>query len=866
MDNLYDGDGCLDSLQNYEVDREIGRGAGSIVYLATCKKGRMRNRQVALKKIPRSSEARHEDTASMHRALFHPSIVSLISSFEAATCCYEVLEVCTYGSLHDFLQSRNPPTLSEAELRGVLKGLVAALVYLKKSLIIHRNIKASNVMLGEDYRVKLADFHMAIRVESTSSQCTKFGHPTGCASPELVNNSPYGFETDLWSLGALMVTCLSGEPAFEVLHCFSYAGHEVVVTIVQAASVETTLTNIVQGAYTLPSTISYEAKDLVSGLLQQDPTHRIPLHRILTHPFFNPALPVEPLSSSTKPALWLPPTISHVQPGNPANTVERKKFIRLGSWSRDHYDTPAPKPGRRFVSDPTSSSRAGSLFSDRPLSASSYTTLQDDDSPKGGNERRHVDRLPSGSAMLRAPFGRATPALTDSSALSKSGSEPTPQPVSPRGDDPGHLLGAKRLPSILDCADLATNSLLLPPDRLARLARPADAPAAGLRHAESPLSGDERGHTIRPRRRTSRERPAFVAAQPKAPVSHDLTPVNTSYLVPRTQKLANGSVTVLPSRSLLVDFREGERRKGRKGDEVLVVGPDGLSIKIYAAPHLSTPCCLAEPTVEHRLGSLPRTYRKQYADAAKVVNKLKQRIPRLVVHEPEAQCTLMANEPHGDVEIVVPRPETFEGLKDPQGSPHPTAQLRLLRGHRVVEISRFTPAGRKPGAGEWTKRVVPITGQGFHIKIPDEEAATRDVNAAALIDTLYRFLRICEAAENARASTSDHQRHQPEIVRLSPQKPMSDPRATPVRRPPPSPSPCSDSENDFCRTPLQARPLRARRPLADASNASEPTGTSLHATRATVSSGSFVAQLASLRVEPRPAKVRGASAKWGLAR
>ena len=57
--------------------------------------------------------------------------------------------------------------------------------------------------------------------------------------------------------------------------------------------------------------------------------------------------------------------------------------------------------------------------------------------------------------------------------------------------------------------------------------------------------------------------------------SNNLIPLNTSYLAPKTHKLTNGSVTVLPSKSLLVDLREGERRKGRKGDEVLVISPDG---------------------------------------------------------------------------------------------------------------------------------------------------------------------------------------------------------------------------------------------------------------------------------------------------
>jgi hypothetical protein len=56
-------------------------------------------------------------------------------------------------------------------------------------------------------------------------------------------------------------------------------------------------------------------------------------------------------------------------------------------------------------------------------------------------------------------------------------------------------------------------------------------------------------------------------------------PLSTSLLPPKTHKLAHGQLVILPSRSVLVDFREGERRKGRKGDEVMVVSPNGDQVK-----------------------------------------------------------------------------------------------------------------------------------------------------------------------------------------------------------------------------------------------------------------------------------------------
>ena len=52
-------------------------------------------------------------------------------------------------------------------------------------------------------------------------------------------------------------------------------------------------------------------------------------------------------------------------------------------------------------------------------------------------------------------------------------------------------------------------------------------------------------------------------------------------------------------------------------------------IQVYSAPHLSTPCCLAEPESTYALGDLPEAYKKAYEDAKRLVNQLKQRIPKV---------------------------------------------------------------------------------------------------------------------------------------------------------------------------------------------------------------------------------------------
>lgn len=159
----------------------------------------------------------------------------------------------------------------------------------------------------------------------------------------------------------------------------------------------------------------------------------------------------------------------------------------------------------------------------------------------------------------------------------------------------------------------------------------------GLRRAAmQDLEQQPRGPTIR-HSKSSAEKivtPAYCAV---LDTRHDVPPIgtirptalNTTYLLPQTHKVVKGQLTILPSRSLLIDFREGERRKGQRGAEVLIVSPDGAEVKVYSAPHLSTPCCLAEPLTVHPVADLPQRYWKIYNDARTMLDGMKQRVPKV---------------------------------------------------------------------------------------------------------------------------------------------------------------------------------------------------------------------------------------------
>lgn len=65
-----------------------------------------------------------------------------------------------------------------------------------------------------------------------------------------------------------------------------------------------------------------------------------------------------------------------------------------------------------------------------------------------------------------------------------------------------------------------------------------------------------------------------------ADAASDRQPWSTAQVPPKTHKTTSGQVVILPSHATLVDFREGERRKGKKGDEVIIVSADGLTVSV----------------------------------------------------------------------------------------------------------------------------------------------------------------------------------------------------------------------------------------------------------------------------------------------
>src|SRR5579875_2043577 len=207
------------SLNHYELRRLVGRGGMADVYEGVDLENRS---EVAVKVFKREDEEmlqRFIREARLMRSLHNPHLVPVIDSgscqLDGMTYYYIVMPFFTGGTLRSRIRRHGGLPLEE--VCRDLRDIASALDYIHSQGIIHRDIKASNVLIGADGRCYLSDFGIARRT-ADATQLTSTGNVLGTVdyvAPELFEtNRKADALSDLYSLGVLLYEMVTGQLPF----------------------------------------------------------------------------------------------------------------------------------------------------------------------------------------------------------------------------------------------------------------------------------------------------------------------------------------------------------------------------------------------------------------------------------------------------------------------------------------------------------------------------------------------------------------------------------------------------------------------------------------------------------------------------
>ncbi len=264
----------MQNMGRYQIQRELGRGAMAVVYLAFDPE---LNRNIALKVLhaERCANAdvrrRFLREAKAAGRLGHGNIVTVYDVGEERDRPYIAMELLDGRFLDALL--RDGEVLSWQQVREIAMQLADALDLAQRNGVIHRDIKPANIVwLPREQKVKITDFGIAHVDDVTQSEATQVGQIVGTPqymSPEQITGRPVDARSDLFSLGVVLYQLLARQRPF--------SGDTVAALTYQIAHQKPRpLGELVKD---VPATLT----DIVDRLLAKDPAARFQSAQELLH-------------------------------------------------------------------------------------------------------------------------------------------------------------------------------------------------------------------------------------------------------------------------------------------------------------------------------------------------------------------------------------------------------------------------------------------------------------------------------------------------------------------------------------------------------------------------------------------------------
>ncbi|XP_063172662.1 serine/threonine-protein kinase MARK2 isoform X5 [Candoia aspera] len=254
---------------NYRLLKTIGKGNFAKVKLA---RHVLTGKEVAVKIIDKtqlnsSSLQKLFREVRIMKVLNHPNIVKLFEVIETDKTLYLIMEYASGGEVFDYLVAHG--RMKEKEARAKFRQIVSAVQYCHQKFIVHRDLKAENLLLDADMNIKIADFGFSNEFTFGNKLDTFCGSPP-YAAPELFQGKKYdGPEVDVWSLGVILYTLVSGSLPFD------------------GQNLKELRERVLRGKYRIPFYMSTDCENLLKKFLILNPSKRGTLEQIMKDRWMN---------------------------------------------------------------------------------------------------------------------------------------------------------------------------------------------------------------------------------------------------------------------------------------------------------------------------------------------------------------------------------------------------------------------------------------------------------------------------------------------------------------------------------------------------------------------------------------------------